>query len=116
MSTASYIGLCFFSFIVLVNISLCCDIVIIRTELLSNMVLFAAFVAASFHPSPSASSIISAVSHCLLNTEAWFNPRPVHVGFVVDRVALRQVFLQVLRFPTIIVIPPVLHIHLFIYN
>jgi hypothetical protein len=56
------------------------------------MVLFAAFVAASFHPPPSASSIISAVSHCLLNMEAWFNPSPVHVGFVVYRVAMRQFF------------------------
>jgi len=92
MSTTSYISLCFFSLIVLVNISLCCDIVTIRTKLLSNKVLFAAFVVDSFHPPPSASSIISAVSHCLLNMEAWFNPRPVHVGFVVDRVAMKQVF------------------------
>jgi len=80
------------------------------------MVLFAAFVAASFHPPPSASSVISAVSHCLLTTEAWSNARQVHVGFVVDRVAMRQVFLQVLWFTTIIIIPPVLHIHLFIYH
>jgi hypothetical protein len=29
-----------------------------------------------------------------------FTPRPIHVGFVVDKVALGQVFLQVLRFPT----------------
>jgi len=28
-----------------------------------------------------------------------FNPRPIHVRFVVDKVALGQVFLQVLRFP-----------------
>ena len=75
------------------DISLCWGIVIIRTKLLSNMVLFAAFVTASFHPQPSASNIISAVSYCLLTTEAWFNPRPVRVGFVVDRVAMRQVFL-----------------------
>jgi len=116
MSTTSYITLCFFALIVLVNVSLCRDIVIIITELFSNMVLFAAFLATSFHPPPSASSIISAVSHCLPNTEAWFNPRPVHVGFVVDRVAMRQVYLQVLQFPTIIIIPPVLHVHLFIYH
>jgi len=110
----SYVALCFFSLIVFIYISLCCGIVIVRTKFLSNMVLFVAFVTASFYPPSSASSINSAVSHCLLTMEAWFNPRPVHVGFVVDRVAMRQVFLQVLRFPTIIIIPPVLHIHLFI--
>jgi hypothetical protein len=53
--------------------------------LFSNIVLFPAFVAASVLLPPTASSIISAVSHCLLTMEAWFNPRPVHVGFVVDR-------------------------------
>jgi hypothetical protein len=30
-----------------------------------------------------------------------FKPRPIHVGFVVDEVALGQVFLQVLRFPPV---------------
>jgi hypothetical protein len=29
-----------------------------------------------------------------------FDPRPIHVGFVVKKVALGQVFLQVLRFPS----------------
>jgi hypothetical protein len=33
------------------------------------------------------------------------------VGFVVDKVALGQVFLQVLCFFTVIIIPPLLHVH-----
>jgi hypothetical protein len=38
-----------------------------------------------------------------------FNHRSVHVGFVVDKVTLGQVFLQVLRFSPVNFIPPVLH-------
>jgi hypothetical protein len=34
------------------------------------------------------------------------------VGFVVDKVALGQVFLRVLRFSLASIIPPLLHIHL----
>jgi hypothetical protein len=34
------------------------------------------------------------------------------VGFVVDKVALGQVFLRVLRFSPVTIIPPLLHIHL----
>jgi hypothetical protein len=34
------------------------------------------------------------------------------VGFVVDKVALGQVFLRVLRFSPANIIPPLLHIHL----
>jgi hypothetical protein len=41
-----------------------------------------------------------------------FMPRWVHVGFVMDKVALRQVFLQVLWFNTVNIIPPLLHTHL----
>jgi hypothetical protein len=38
-----------------------------------------------------------------------FDPGPVHVGFVVDKVALGQVFPRVLRFSPVNFIPPVLH-------
>jgi hypothetical protein len=38
-----------------------------------------------------------------------FDPGSVHVGFVVDKVALGQVFLRVLRFSPVSFIPPVLH-------
>jgi hypothetical protein len=34
-----------------------------------------------------------------------------HVGFVMDKVALGQVFLQVLWFCLPVIIPPVLHSH-----
>jgi hypothetical protein len=35
----------------------------------------------------------------------WFDPRSVHVGFVVDKVALGQVFPRVLRFSPVNFIP-----------
>jgi hypothetical protein len=38
-----------------------------------------------------------------------FNPGSVHVGFVVDKVALAQVFPRVLRFSPVNFIPPELH-------
>jgi hypothetical protein len=41
-----------------------------------------------------------------------FAPGSIHVGFVVDKVALGQVFLPVLRFSPANIIPPLLHIHL----
>jgi hypothetical protein len=41
---------------------------------------------------------------------ARFAPRSVHVGFVVDRVVLGQVLLRVLRFSSVIIIPPWLSI------
>jgi hypothetical protein len=36
------------------------------------------------------------LSHLPLNARPGFVPGPVHVGFVVDKVALGQVFLRVL--------------------
>jgi hypothetical protein len=38
-----------------------------------------------------------------------FDPGSVRVGFVVDKVALGQVFLRALRFSPVNFIPPVLH-------
>jgi hypothetical protein len=40
-----------------------------------------------------------------------FATRAVHVGFVVDKVALGQVSLGVLRLSPVSIIPPLLHIH-----
>jgi hypothetical protein len=40
-----------------------------------------------------------------------FDPREVHVGFVVDRVALGKVFLRVLRFYLVPVVPTVFRTH-----
>jgi len=42
---------------------------------------------------------------------------PVHVGFVVNKVALGQGFLQVLSFSTTSIIPPTLDIYIsFLYH
>jgi hypothetical protein len=38
-----------------------------------------------------------------------FDPGSVHVGFVVDKVALGHVFLGVLRFSPVSFVPPLLH-------
>jgi hypothetical protein len=35
----------------------------------------------------------------VLSQRPQLNPRPIHVGFVMDKVALGQIFLQVLGFP-----------------
>jgi len=43
---------------------------------------------------------------------ARFDPRPVHVRFVVKKVALGQAFLRVLSFSLVTVMPPWLHSHL----
>jgi len=49
---------------------------------------------------------------CLSPQKTGFNSGWVHVGFVVDKVALWQVFLPVLRLSSITVIPPIPHAHL----
>jgi len=41
-----------------------------------------------------------------------FVPRSVHAGLVMDKVALHQVFLLVLRFSPVSIIPPGLHTHI----
>jgi hypothetical protein len=46
-----------------------------------------------------------------VTTEAQVNPRSVHVGFVVDRVTLGQVFHQVLWFSLVSIIDPILCSH-----
>jgi hypothetical protein len=50
-----------------------------------------------------------AVSRRPLTAEARFDFGSVHVGFVVDKVALGQVFPRVLRCSPVSLIPPVLH-------
>jgi hypothetical protein len=44
------------------------------------------------------------------------NARPVHVGFVVDKVAVGQGLLRVHQFSPASIIPPVLLAHAFIYQ
>jgi hypothetical protein len=46
---------------------------------------------------------------CLLPRRPGFDPGSVHVGFVVDKVALGQVFPRVLRFSPVNITPLVLH-------
>jgi len=43
-----------------------------------------------------------------------FDPRPMHVGFLLDKVALGQVFLPVHGFSPVIVVPSVLRGHLYV--
>jgi len=55
--------------------------------------------------------MIQLVSRRLLTQMPVFNSRPVHVGFVVEKFALEQAFLQVLQFSSVSgIIPPVVYI------
>jgi len=47
--------------------------------------------------------------------KVWFHPRLVHVGFLVDQVALGQGFLPALMFSPVSIIPPTFHTHSFLY-
>ena len=44
------------------------------------------------------------------------NLRPVRMEFIVDRVALRQVFLPVFQFSSVSIILPMLHTHSFVFH
>ena len=53
----------------------------------------------------------------LINQKPMFNVRLVHVGFLVGRVALGQVFVKVFWFSPVSIIPSMLHTHVwFIYH
>ena len=43
-----------------------------------------------------------------------FNHSALHVGFVVGKVALRQIVFRVLWFSPVSIIPPIFHAHLFV--
>jgi len=58
---------------------------------------------------------VSQAVTCLLVQWPKFSPRPVHMGFVVGRVALGQDFLWVLLLSLVSTIPPLLHTHSFSY-
>jgi hypothetical protein len=51
----------------------------------------------------------------LSSRRTMFDPKSVHLGFVVDRVTLEQVFLGILKFPLFAVIPLVLHSRLHLH-
>jgi hypothetical protein len=57
-------------------------------------------------------AIAQAVSHSFSLRRPVLAPRSGHVEFVMDRVALGQVCLQVLRYSAPNIIPPVRHIHI----
>jgi hypothetical protein len=63
----------------------------------------------------SGHAMAQAVS-CLSPRSPGFAPGSVHVGFVVDKVTLGQVFLLVLRFFTVSIIPPSLSILIYEYH
>jgi hypothetical protein len=45
-----------------------------------------------------------------------FDPRPAHVRFVVNKLALEKGFRPVLQFSPVSIIPPMLHTHSYIYH
>ena len=48
---------------------------------------------------------------CLEKWKPWFGSRPIHLGFVVEKVALGTVFLRLSRFSTVRIIKSTLHTH-----
>jgi hypothetical protein len=58
---------------------------------------------------PQGRAMAQVVSRWPLTAETRVRSRSVHVEFVVDKVALGQVFPRVLRFSPVNFIPPVLH-------
>ena len=67
--------------------------------------------------SPQGRSTAQAVSYRPLTPAAQIEPWPVHVRFVVDSVALRQVSFYVLRFNLVTIIKiPTLFTHLYTQN
>jgi hypothetical protein len=57
---------------------------------------------------------VQVVSRRPFTAKSWFSPRPVRVGFMVDKVLLGQVYFRVRRHVLISGIPPVFHNHAFI--
>jgi hypothetical protein len=56
------------------------------------------------------------VSHQSITTEVGFNPRLIHVGLVVDKVANNKGFLQVIQFSFVRIISPTIHPSWILYN
>ena len=57
-------------------------------------------------------ALAEVVSHWLPAVEAGFNPGPVQLGFMLDNLAMGQVFLQILFF----FLPPVTIIPFMVYS
>ena len=58
-------------------------------------------------------AIAELVSHWLPAVEAGFYPEPVHLGFMLDYFAMGQVFLQILCFSPVTIIPFILYSHMY---
>jgi hypothetical protein len=56
------------------------------------------------------------VSHRSLTMEAGFNPRLMHVGLVVEKVANNKGFLQVIQLSFVRIISPTIHPSWMLYN
>lgn len=54
-------------------------------------------------------AVAKVVSHWPHTVQAQIQPKPVHVGYVVGK---GTIFLQVLQFSTISIIPPKFHTHI----
>jgi hypothetical protein len=59
-------------------------------------------------------AVAQAVCRSPLNTYARVHLQVNHVGFVLDKVALGEVIIRILRSSTVSVILPIFHIHSFI--
>jgi len=57
-------------------------------------------------------SLISSIS----SRRPGFDPKPVNVGFVIDKVAVGQVSHKLLRFHFVSIIPPMFYARLFIHH
>lgn len=53
--------------------------------------------------------LVAGLSH----QRAGFHARPVHVGFLTEHVAMRQIFLRLFRFTPFSIIPKTFHTHSF---
>jgi hypothetical protein len=49
-----------------------------------------------------------------VNAAAWLQAQSAHLGFVVERVAVGHIFVQLLSFSLVSIIPLVLHIYSFV--
>lgn len=53
---------------------------------------------------------------CAIAQEVQVQPPPIHMGFVMDKVVLSQVFPKVLQFSPVSIMPPIFHTRSFIYH
>jgi hypothetical protein len=91
----------------LITITTTITIATTTTIIITSMIIIITFTASS-KAVPWLKRLVAGLSP----RRPGFAPGSIHVGFMVDSVALGQVFLRVLRFSPVNIIPPLLHIHL----